>query len=132
MLKNSFIKLLYILFIASFIYLGFQWKDVYRLNYIREYNLTYNDNSNGVVIYKVLDDNKIKCNFNTIIRIINNLKKDSFHIISEQSDYSRYDVCLSDNIDTFRIVYNKIAYTGTIFTTDFQRFTSSVSYIIEE
>lgn len=82
--------------------------DIFTLNTIDSYNVTYMPNVTGVSVYEITSSNTMKCNLTTINTIIfNMIDEDYFFIEQDFSNERMMDVVLSNGTEKYRILYNR-------------------------
>lgn len=78
------------------------------LKVVDRFVVTYLPNVTGVAVYEQKSQNTMKCNLTTVNIIIQNMiYKDYFYILKDYSEGNLLDIVLTNDEDTYRILYNR-------------------------
>jgi hypothetical protein len=134
MLKNKVILSLYLIILLLYIIILFYISNGNYLDMNITYNniFTYNTNTKGTSIYEIKEQNSMKCNLTTVNRIIDNMiTKDYFYILKDNSNEKILDVIISNDIDMYRLFYNRYTRDFLCISNPFLKNYIPMTYILE-
>lgn len=76
---------------------------------INNYKINPLPNSAGVVSYERVDtQDRLKCNLSTVSKMIYNMEKDGYEIVTDMSTENLLDMALKKDNETYRLLYNRL------------------------
>lgn len=132
MLRNKLICSMYLLVTAFSILTLYNSNKSFELKTEDRFVVTYVPNITGVCIYEPMTSNTMKCNLTTVSTIIHNMMaEDYFYIKSDNSEGHLLDILLSNDVEEYRIVYNRRTRDYICFSNPFLKNYVPATYIHE-